>query len=61
MEQSKKNRTDYLAHCKGSMESEANWEKDVILLQFEKAVQKYLQSKLTRVSTPPSESSLLAP
>ena len=37
----KNRRTDYLVQWKGSLESEATWERDVTLWQFEGAVQDY--------------------
>ena len=49
---SRKNRwTDYLVQWKGSLESEATWERDVTLWQFEGVVQDYLKSKSTWAST----------
>ena len=47
----KNRRTDYLVQWKDSSESEATWELDVTLLQFEGAVQEYLKAKSTRAST----------
>ena len=45
---SRKNRwTDYLVQWKDSLESEATWERDVTLWQFEGAVQEYLKAKST--------------
>ena len=38
----KNRRTDYLIQWKESLESEATWERDVTLWQFEGAVQAYL-------------------
>ena len=49
--QSKKNRiTFYLVKWKGLPVSEASWEKDTTLWQFEKLVQQYLSSIPTRAS-----------
>ena len=49
---SRKNRwTDCLIQWKDSLESEATWERDVTLWQFEGAVQEYLKAKSTRTST----------
>ena len=45
----KTRRTDYLVKWKGKEISEATWEKDVTLWQFEK--QEYLKNKSMRVST----------
>ena len=47
----KNRRTDYLVQWKGSLESEATWERDVTLWQFEGAVQDYLKAKSTWAST----------
>ena len=47
----KNRRTDYLVQWKDSPESKATWERDVTLLQFEWAMQAYLQAKSTRAST----------
>ncbi|RVW30894.1 Transposon Tf2-12 polyprotein [Vitis vinifera] len=52
MGHSRKNRrTDFLVQWKGISETEASWERDVTLWQFEKEVQAYWQSKSTRAST----------
>ena len=49
---SRKNRQiDYLVQLKGSLESEATWERDVTLWQFEGVVQEYLKAKSTWTST----------
>ena len=49
---SKKNRRiDYLVQLKGSLESEATWERDVTLWQFEGVVQDYLKAKSMWAST----------
>ena len=49
---SRKNlRIDYLVKWKGSLESEATWERDVTLWQFEGVVQEYLKAKSTWAST----------
>ena len=47
----KNRRTDYLVQWKGSLESEATWEWDITLWQFEGAVQDYLKAKSTWAST----------
>ena len=44
-------RIDYLVQWKDSSESEATWEQDLTLWQFERAVQEYLKAKSTRAST----------
>ncbi|RVW29571.1 hypothetical protein CK203_077441 [Vitis vinifera] len=52
MGHSKKNwRIDFLVQWKGISETEASWERDITLWQFEKEIQAYWQSKSTRVST----------
>ena len=52
MEASRKNwRTDYIVQWKDNLESEATWERDVTLWQFEGAVQEYPKAKSTRAST----------
>ena len=43
----KNRRTDYLVQWKGSLESEATWEQNVTLWQFEGVVQDYLKARLT--------------
>ena len=43
--------TDYLVHWKDNLESEATWERDVTLWQFEGAVQEYPKAQSTRAST----------
>ncbi|KAG6506194.1 hypothetical protein ZIOFF_031512 [Zingiber officinale] len=49
---SKKNRrTEFLVLWKGKPKSEATWERDVTLWQFEKQIQAYLQKQSTRAST----------
>ena len=47
----KNRRTDCLVQWKDSPESEATWERDVTLWQFEGVVKIYLQAKSTRAST----------
>ena len=47
----KNRRTDYLVKCKGKEISEATWERDTTLWQFEKQVKEYLQNKSMRTST----------
>ncbi|RVW94101.1 hypothetical protein CK203_038220 [Vitis vinifera] len=52
MGHSRKNRqTDFLVQWKGISETEASWERNVTLWQFEKEVQTYWQSKSMRAST----------
>ncbi|KAG6479323.1 hypothetical protein ZIOFF_062786 [Zingiber officinale] len=49
---SKKNRrTEFLVLWKGKPKSEATWERDITLWQFEKQIQAYLQKQSTRAST----------
>ena len=47
----KNRRTNYLVKWKGKKISEASWERDTTLWQFEKQVQEYLQNKSMRAST----------
>ncbi|RVW24071.1 Transposon Tf2-12 polyprotein [Vitis vinifera] len=62
MGHSRKNRqTDFLVQWKGISETEASWERDVTLWQFEKEVQAYWQSKSTRASTSAGGGKLSAP
>jgi ribosomal protein L21E len=63
MGQSKKNRrTDYLVQWKGSSEADATWERDVTLWQFEKQINKYLETlPTTRASSSSGGGGLLGP
>ena len=47
----KNRRTDYLVKWRGKEISEATWERDTTLWQFEEQVQEYLQNKSMRAST----------
>ena len=47
----KNRRTDFLVQWKRTSETEATWERDVTLWQFETTVQAYWQTKSTRAST----------
>ncbi|KAG6517981.1 hypothetical protein ZIOFF_021381 [Zingiber officinale] len=59
---SKKNRrTEFLVLWKGKPKSEATWERDVTLWQFEKQIQAYLQKQSTMASTSSGGGGLLAP
>jgi hypothetical protein len=59
---SKKNRrTEYLVLWKGLPMSEASWEKEATLWQFEDKIQEYLHSIPTRASASSSGGGLLAP
>ena len=59
---SKKNwRTHYLVKWNGFSDSDASWEKDVKLWQFERQIENYLKTLPTRTSAFSSEGGLLAP
>ena len=57
----KNRRTDYLVQWKDGLGSEATWERDVTLWQFEGAVQEYLLAKSTWASTSAGRGGFVTP